>query len=290
MTRGTQVALGGGLVALLLFLLRRRASAALRLPAFVSRKRRVDNLEPLLDAITRAAAEAGISPLLLAAHALTESAGNPRAVRVEVAGVLESGARTELQRRANANPAAFMDDLDAGRAQGARTASVGLMQILPATAREVGFVGPSRDLFTADVNLKFGARYLKKLIQRYPTDVRDAIASYNAGSAKYARPSVAAVLVAEATKNKMSPCAFVAGSKSRVVQAAVVAAGGAFELARGDDSARALRSAGKTYLCNRAYVGDVLDSANQIRAAFPTFLPMDNLPMIAGLHGGRRKR
>jgi soluble lytic murein transglycosylase-like protein len=37
----------------------------------------------------------------------------------------------------------------------------GMMQILPATARGMGFAGPDRDLLDAETNLKYGVKYLR---------------------------------------------------------------------------------------------------------------------------------
>lgn len=65
--------------------------------------------------------------------------------------------------------------------------AVGLMQVLPATARGIaqrtggsGFV--DRDLFDPELNVRYGAWYLRHLIDRYG-DERTALAAYNAGQA-----------------------------------------------------------------------------------------------------------
>ncbi|MBW2292480.1 MAG: lytic transglycosylase domain-containing protein [Deltaproteobacteria bacterium] len=52
----------------------------------------------------------------------------------------------------------------------------GLMQLMPATAREMGVRAP----FKPSENLKGGVRYLRSLLDRY-ANLGDAIAAYNAG-------------------------------------------------------------------------------------------------------------
>lgn len=60
--------------------------------------------------------------------------------------------------------------------------AVGLMQLMPGTARELGVT----NRFSPKQNLQGGARYLKKMIQRF-SSVRLALAAYNAGPSTVAR-------------------------------------------------------------------------------------------------------
>lgn len=53
----------------------------------------------------------------------------------------------------------------------------GLMQLMPATARELGV----SDAFDAEQNLDGGARYLRALLEQHRGDLRLALAAYNAG-------------------------------------------------------------------------------------------------------------
>jgi soluble lytic murein transglycosylase len=65
----------------------------------------------------------------------------------------------------------------------------GLMQILPATAdfiagRTGGVKFTHSDLATPQVNISYGAYYLKYLIDRYDGDILTALAAYNAGEGR----------------------------------------------------------------------------------------------------------
>jgi soluble lytic murein transglycosylase-like protein len=58
--------------------------------------------------------------------------------------------------------------------------ALGLMQLLPSTAGELGV----RDAFDPLENAGSGARFLARLIDRYRGDLRLALAAYNAGPAR----------------------------------------------------------------------------------------------------------
>jgi soluble lytic murein transglycosylase len=67
-------------------------------------------------------------------------------------------------------------------------AALGLMQLLPSTARrvaaQIGITVPSNEaLFDPELNLTLGTQYLKDLLQRYSNNWFKAIAAYNAGEA-----------------------------------------------------------------------------------------------------------
>ncbi len=56
--------------------------------------------------------------------------------------------------------------------------AVGLMQVMPATAKDIGIHG---DLKDPQVNIEAGCRYLSMMLSRYRGQVPVALAAYNAG-------------------------------------------------------------------------------------------------------------
>jgi hypothetical protein len=89
--------------------------------------------------IRRAADSHGLDPRLLKSVMMVESGFNPRAV--------------------------------------SRKGAMGLMQLMPATARAYGV----RDVFDPNENVSGAARYLTYLLNQYDGDLEQALAAYNAG-------------------------------------------------------------------------------------------------------------
>jgi soluble lytic murein transglycosylase len=66
-----------------------------------------------------------------------------------------------------------------------KSGAIGLMQLLPATAQGIAVhTGGTRfqtsDLYNPEINVRYGAWYLRHLLQKYG-DERTALAAYNAG-------------------------------------------------------------------------------------------------------------
>lgn len=91
------------------------------------------------EVIEEQAAEQGLPPDLVRAVIQAESGFNPNAVSVKGA--------------------------------------MGLMQLMPATATELGVTNP----FHPEQNIRAGVAYLRQLLDRYDSDVSLALAAYNAG-------------------------------------------------------------------------------------------------------------
>ena len=62
-----------------------------------------------------------------------------------------------------------------------KVGAVGLMQLMPATARIMSRGVKRKQLFQAETNIKIGVRYFESLVDRFKGDVELALASYNAG-------------------------------------------------------------------------------------------------------------
>ena len=61
-----------------------------------------------------------------------------------------------------------------------RAGAVGLMQVMPRTARSMEKVS-KRSLFDPNTNIRLGTRYVSKLVKKYNNDAELALAAYNAG-------------------------------------------------------------------------------------------------------------
>ncbi len=62
-----------------------------------------------------------------------------------------------------------------------RVGAVGLMQLMPRTAKLLDRNATRKKLFTPETNLRIGIRYFESLVDRFQGDVELALAGYNAG-------------------------------------------------------------------------------------------------------------
>lgn len=122
--------------------------------------------------IQAAAVQWGLDPLLLEAQVIVESSGNADAFRFEQG---------------------FWSNYLKGKAewtgQIARrvSSSYGLMQIMYPVAKEIGFGGKPEELFVPEVNLYWGCKKFKQLLDWANGDVQKALVAYNGGKGSASR-------------------------------------------------------------------------------------------------------
>jgi len=119
----------------------------------------------------------GLDLEVMASMIWQESGGNPYAMRYEpgfYAKYLAPHTETTLPAYTKRNIPTFNTELRL------RAFSFGLMQIMGQTARETGFQSPFLStLFLPEINIVWGCRYFKKLLDSKKNDYPSAIARYN---------------------------------------------------------------------------------------------------------------
>ena len=134
-------------------------------------------LAPILLVSLSAAAGASLSPGTGTATQSERRVGRSRRGDPAIDAVIDGAAKqhrvsAELIRAVIATESAF--DVRALSPRGA----MGLMQLMPATARELGVT----DAFDARQNIDAGTRHLRLLLDRFGDDTLLALAAYNAGA------------------------------------------------------------------------------------------------------------
>jgi len=118
-----------------------------------------------------------IDPQLVSAIIEVESSWKPAATRFEPAFYY----LVRLPHFATACKIPFKDE------ETAQKTSWGLMQIMGATARGLGFQGLLPTLVDPALGIEYGCRYLAALVRRYPK-LEDHISAYNAGHPNWEHP------------------------------------------------------------------------------------------------------
>lgn len=129
---------------------------------------------PTLKALVAAAAkEHQLSARLLAAIITVESGWNPWAIHLE----------PTYRYLLNVGNHAYANHVTIETERELQKMAWGLMQLVGGTARAIGYTGPLTRLLDPQVNVYWGARYLRQIRVHYP-NVRDQVAAYNAGSVR----------------------------------------------------------------------------------------------------------
>lgn len=112
-----------------------------------------------------------VDPILVRSIVMVESSGRPWAIR------FEKGWKYQLQTKFFADN----NHIELDTEYFLQSCSIGIMQIMGSVARERGWSGPLPQLFDPQHGLEMGVKQLAHLMLRYK-DLKDVIASYNAGS------------------------------------------------------------------------------------------------------------
>lgn len=124
------------------------------------------------DLVKEVAAAHALHPEFVAAFVSTESAGIPEVTRYEKEWSFFHQPVSDIAAKLK---------ITVATEQMAQSHSYGLMQIMGATARDLGYEGYLHELCQPKLGLEFGCRYLAQKQLRYQ-DLGDLISSYNAGT------------------------------------------------------------------------------------------------------------
>ncbi len=130
----------------------------------------------LLKQIDAAAEAHGLPPGLVMAVVQVESNGRPWAMHYEPAF---------FERFVAGKGVMAYSPCSQATEERLRAFSLGLMQLMGQTARELGFQGVYlTELCDPVVGLEWGCQYLSRKVARYQGNLECAVAAYNAGSAR----------------------------------------------------------------------------------------------------------
>lgn len=114
-----------------------------------------------------------LDPVLVASVVMTESGGNAKAARYEKGYHWVTDTAFWAKKCHITEATELM----------LQSCSWGLMQVMGATARDVGYTGFIPDLCIPELGLDVGCHYLHRLMVRHGS-INDAVAAYNAGSVR----------------------------------------------------------------------------------------------------------
>ncbi len=149
------------------FLMRLEPGVRLYLATFAYRSRDMISLFRMLDSVFRTQSEYVVDSTLRLFYPL-------RHVEKIVAGVKK--VNPLLIASLIRQESAFQDEAHS------RVGAVGLMQLMPATAKLMDRKVKRVDLLKPEVNIRLGVQYFEQLVGRYNGDVELALAAYNAGA------------------------------------------------------------------------------------------------------------
>lgn len=123
------------------------------------------------DLLYKKAVRHSLNPKLVTAIAVTESSLNPWAARYE----------PEFKYILTAEKFAKLNGITAATETQFQKTSIGLMQVMGAVFRELGYTEALPMAFIPDISVEYGCLKLVRIMRTY-SSLSDVIASYNAGS------------------------------------------------------------------------------------------------------------
>lgn len=116
-----------------------------------------------------------IDPTLVASVIMVESSGRPAAIR------FEKNFRWTL----HIHHFADMNNITHDTELMLQKSSFGLMQVMGAVARELGYQKNLSKLIEPKMGIEYGCKKLRQLFDKHGSKLDDVIASYNAGSPRF---------------------------------------------------------------------------------------------------------